>query len=151
MTSVSVMESQYLYRALIPNQRRKILRDMTKELRRHEKKFETIVCTGLSGTLIAPSLADRLKKSLVVLRKGESSHGVDIEWTSDNPPIRNFIIVDDVVSTGETVQRILEEIRAHWPKATCKGILLWRNVRDPQYVRKITGIKVLNHSTTDNW
>lgn len=71
--------------------------------------FDTIVACGLSGALVAPAVAARLDKQLVFVRKGESSHGhqVEIEGVGD---VGNYVIVDDLVEYGKTVKRIRQAL-----------------------------------------
>lgn len=69
--------------------------------------FDTMVCTGLSGTLVVPWLARELGKYFAVVRKGESNHsGFTIEGTIGD----RWIFVDDFISTGKTRERVTQEI-----------------------------------------
>lgn len=69
-------------------------------------EFDGIVCRGTSGLIIAPLLAYEFDKKLLVTRKrGDNSHAnAVIEGAAD---IEKFIIVDDFVSTGNTLKAIL--------------------------------------------
>jgi adenine/guanine phosphoribosyltransferase-like PRPP-binding protein len=70
-------------------------------------KFKSIVCTGLSGVLVAPEVAARLGKPIVIVRKNESSHGKPVE---KKQLIGRYIVIDDFVETGSTIQRVIEQI-----------------------------------------
>lgn len=77
-------------------------------------QFDSILVTGLSGTVPGSILAYRLNKNLVVVRKdSESSHGQSVEGTLAG----RHIIIDDFVSSGATINRLLrhERIRNRVP------------------------------------
>lgn len=81
-------------------------------------EFETIVCTGLSGLLVAPEVAERLGKSLAIIRKGKSNHhGSDVERTYSGP-IGNYIILDDFVESGRTIARVIGDMNG---EGVCVG------------------------------
>lgn len=79
-------------------------------LRPHLDKFQSVVCTGLSGIVPASVFCHRHHKNLVVVRKpGEACHGSPIEgsynWQDTNS---NYVVVDDFVGSGRTIQRLLD-------------------------------------------
>jgi adenine/guanine phosphoribosyltransferase-like PRPP-binding protein len=84
--------------------------------------FEAIACCGLSGSLVAPDVARKLDKKLVIVRKNEGSHGHDVEL-SFNEDIGNYVIVDDLVESGKTINLIRK--RLHWYEGTCVGVYLY--------------------------
>ena len=96
--------------------------------------FDSIAFRGVSGALIAPIVAYKLKKPVTCIRKPtESSHG----WTKLEGAIgvERYIIIDDFICTGETVNEIhyalLTDARIErsipWPKPKCIAIYLWKN------------------------
>lgn len=65
--------------------------------------FDTIVGTGLSGALIVPMLARKLKKHFAVVRKPDNSHsGYPLEGTLGS----KWLFVDDLISSGATYRRV---------------------------------------------
>jgi orotate phosphoribosyltransferase-like protein len=73
-----------------------------------ENKFDAIAFRGLSGSLIAPVVALKLGKTLLAVRKGEECHSsrqVEGDLGADR-----YIIIDDFVSSGETVNKIRKAI-----------------------------------------
>ena len=96
--------------------------------------FDSIAFRGVSGALIAPIVAYKLKKPVTCIRKPtESSHG----WTKLEGAIgvERYIIIDDFICTGETVNEIHGALLADaaiersipWPKPKCVAIYLWKN------------------------
>jgi hypothetical protein len=105
----------YLEQALNYAQRRHIIAVAARKLRYaiRRRPFDAIACIGTSGLLIAPSVADRLKVNLVVVRKekdaGWQNHS---DYHVEGPVLVNrFVFLDDQVSSGRTLTRVLKKVR----------------------------------------
>lgn len=100
-----ICQSAYLWNALTPENRRQVIAAAVRVLRPHAAEFDAIVFRGMSGALIAPSVADRLKKNLVMVRKPEdgSHHSC---FTVEGVASERYVIVDDFISTGNTIDQI---------------------------------------------
>ena len=74
-----------------------------------ENPFEAIAFTGISGAAFAFPLAYLLSKSLICIRKANSSThcSLSIEGHVD---CTSYIIVDDFISTGATINLITTSI-----------------------------------------
>jgi hypothetical protein len=73
------------------------------------KDYDTIVGTGISGALLLLMLRDRLKKHVAIVRKPhDGSHSYN--WVEGTLGAR-YVIVDDQVASGATVNRIVNTIR----------------------------------------
>lgn len=93
-------------------------------IRSFRLRFDTVICRGTSGLLVAPIVAQKMKKELIVVRKSDGNHsGKPLEGF--NQP-RKFIIVDDFICTGSTVNAMLEVMHQKHPTAKCVGIFCWR-------------------------
>lgn len=88
-----------------------VVREAVTNLKPHAGEFDTLVGTGFSGGVIIPTLALRLRKKFVLIRKetDDSHHGsgrllgeLGSRW----------IFVDDFVSSGATRRRVIEKIEA---------------------------------------
>jgi adenine/guanine phosphoribosyltransferase-like PRPP-binding protein len=94
------------------------LRIAAKTLRKYE--FDAIAFTGMSGALLAPTLALRLEKNLLMVRKpGDSHSGMRVE--GDKAALR-YVIVDDFMASGRTVRTILKEVADFAWNAQCIGV-----------------------------
>lgn len=84
--------------------------------------FDSLAFRGMSGAVIAPTVAIALQKELLLVRKpDESAHSYhDVEG---NVSSRKYIIIDDFIASGETAQAIRRAIRSFAPKAKCLGVL----------------------------
>lgn len=77
--------------------------------------FDTVVVTGVSGTLMGGVIAHALDCNLVVVRKPDdvSTHSYRrIEGDLG----RRWVFLDDLIDTGSTRRRVLREVRAHVAK-----------------------------------
>lgn len=79
-------------------------------------EFDGIACIGTSGLAVAPILAYQFDKHLMVVRKeNDASHKEsDIE---SHDSVTRYIIVDDFVSSGRTLENIIRGIN--------KGFKYW--------------------------
>lgn len=93
-------------------------------------QFDYVLVTGLSGIIPGAIFCDRHDKSLVVLRKtGEPCHGSSIEgpydWDEFKPlgdESGGYIIIDDFMSSGNTIERLLD---AHMHGRLPKYVVLY--------------------------
>jgi len=89
-------------------------------------KFDTIAFRGISGALLSAPIALALNKNMIIVRKpSDSSHSVTQyhHKVEGNANARSYIIVDDFVSSGTTMETIQEEVKKFAPKAKFIGLL----------------------------
>ena len=86
----------------------KIVKQLQKEL-----KFDAVAFSGSSGCAIAFYVASKYRIPLIYVRKtGERAHGSIVECNYQGD-IRKYLIVDDFVSSGATVEHINKTIKTH--------------------------------------
>lgn len=102
--------------------------------------FDAIAFRGLSGALVAPIVAREMKKTLLCVRReigetGHSVHGVEGDLAA-----RRYVILDDFVSSGTTVRKIIQAVRKEFldacrPVPVCIGICeyLWLRPHSFEY------------------
>lgn len=75
----------------------------------HEKlkgvEYDTIVGTGLSGTLVVPTLGRAFEKYWAIIRKEHSPH---TNALIEGEIGQRWVFVDDFISSGRTVERVKE-------------------------------------------
>lgn len=126
MGNLLKISSGYLDRAI--DHYADVIRDCKKALRKASLDFDTIVCTGVSGTLIAPTLAYKLDKHLLVVRK--TTTGSHATAMVEGRIGARVLYVDDFVSTGATLKRMQQQVnkvckaKGH-PEPVCVGALMW--------------------------
>lgn len=76
-----MLHTSYLEQAFDKVARKAVIRELCKNIRSKKVKFDTVVFTGISGAMIAPSVADKLGKHIICVRKGgdgtHSYHNVE--------------------------------------------------------------------------
>lgn len=120
-----MISSPYLGQVLTGKNIMKISKEIVKQLRPIKKTFDAIAIRGFSGALIGPTVAGLLNKDLVIVRKmTESSHSMrSIEgYVSDN---LKYIIVDDFISSGNTIEQIKQSIGLKMKDAKLVGIVVY--------------------------
>jgi hypothetical protein len=96
----------YCFRDLDARVERSVMR-----LKPDAERFEAIVVRGMSGLIVGPMVASRLKKPWCVVRKpGEGTHS-DHKAVEGWHNFRSYIIVDDLIASGGTVRLIQKTIR----------------------------------------
>jgi orotate phosphoribosyltransferase-like protein len=70
--------------------------------------YDTMVGTGLSGSLVIPVLAREFGKYFAIVRKGEQRHStIEVEGQIGH----KWIFVDDFISSGDTRNRVKNAVR----------------------------------------
>jgi len=97
---------------------------MAKAIRKSGIEFDAIAFRGNSGALLASPLATLLKKHLILVRKNTAdSHSYT---TVEGCSKRNcrYIIVDDLIASGKTVQEIFCNISNELESPVLVGIFM---------------------------
>lgn len=93
-----------------------------------ELKYDTLAFCGLSGAVLAPIIAHRLGKDLLLVRKhggkDDSSAGSAGFSVEGNVGAERIVVVDDLIFTGATMSNIVRGIRKH-TEAKIVGLLLY--------------------------
>lgn len=98
--------------------------------------FEAIAFTGTSGSAIAYILGYTLDVPLICIRKDtEKAHYKS--WDSQSEQrfegyagARTYLIVDDFISSGKTVERIMQAIYDKCPQCRCAAMLMYQGDRE---------------------
>lgn len=107
------------------------------EALKKETDFDTIAFSGMSGAAMAFILSHWMNVPLLCVRKrNEQSHYVQqsgkiLEGNVKNA--RRYLIVDDFISSGATVNHIVESIQVSNLTAKCVGMLMYASYRDDDF------------------
>jgi adenine/guanine phosphoribosyltransferase-like PRPP-binding protein len=115
--------SSHIKKFISTNSLKKYIRNAVKTLKEIDKltPFDTIAFCGISGCLIGPLLAIRLKKEMIVVRKPRDDRHSSYE-VEGNADVKNYIIVDDLISSGDTMRHVKSSITKELSKsAVCLG------------------------------
>ena len=104
-----------------------ILEHLCETISKDLNSFDTIVFRGMSGAMIAPMVAYTLKKKFLLIRKNriteERHHSFyNVEGTDE---VNNYIIIDDGIDHGLTMNKILATMKIERPAAFCHKIYLY--------------------------
>lgn len=151
------MVSEYLKNAFIPEELERIANSVYRVVK--ETNSELIVARGISGTIVVSAVAAIHKIPFAIVRKpNESSHSYEeveltdkvlrsvytnaIDYTTYHT---NWLIVDDLISTGATVRiiakAIVDEQEVNGDIAgKCTGIVLYAEHRARRDVYKLPAL-----------
>ena len=89
-------------------------------LRKISDEFDSIACCGVSGLMVVPQIAELLNKHIVVVRKKGEKRYSDF-YVEGVAPFR-YIIIDDLICSGNTIKWIKQTIYEDNPRAKCVGL-----------------------------
>jgi len=118
--------ASHLTMMLTPDRAKYTVRQVIKMIKDRGLEFDAIACRGVSGLLIAPIVAMRLNKSLIVVRKGEDTHSM--YTVEGDHGARRYLILDDFIDQGDTVREIASEIYATNRLARCVGFIAYKRL-----------------------
>ncbi len=78
------------------------------------------MCCGVSGLLVVPQIAELLNKNIVIVRKPDEKRYSEF-WIEGASPFR-YVVVDDLICSGDTFKWIRQAIHEDNPKAICTGL-----------------------------
>jgi len=120
------IESTYLRPIFTIEQYVRLVNKMARRLQRRE--FEAIAFRGTSGAAMAYPLSLKLKKPLICVRKDGSHSSLRVEGAYG---VRTYVIVDDLIDTGATMDKIIKGVKAAYVRnheklvPQCVGIFLY--------------------------
>lgn len=100
--------------------RNKIVIKAVCDLRKIQNSFDSIVCCGVSGLLVAPQVAEIINKNLVIVRKPDEKRYSKFFMEGAAPYL--YVILDDLLCSGDTLKWIRNTIYEDCPKAKCVGL-----------------------------
>lgn len=77
-------------------------------------KFDAVAFCGSSGAAIAFHLGIKYKIPLIYVRKkNEECHGRPVECNETHNQINRYLVVDDFIDSGKTIQHIVDSIKKY--------------------------------------
>lgn len=91
-------------------QRKVVIKRAVEVLRAARKQFpfDAIAFRGLSGCIIGPSIAEKLNVNIIAVRKPDD--GSHSSYMVEGAVNCDYVIIDDLISSGTTIKRIQKEI-----------------------------------------
>jgi len=75
--------------------------------------FDKIACIELGGVPLVVSLALKVKKPYVILRKQKKGYGIKADYIGEIEENDNFIVVEDVTTTGNSAMSVVDRLRRY--------------------------------------
>jgi orotate phosphoribosyltransferase len=114
-----IQGASHTCRVLNHKERNKIIIKAVCDLRKIKDSFDTIACCGISGLMVVPQIAELLDKHILIIRKNEKCYS---EFRTEGVAPFRYVVIDDLICSGETVKRIKNTIKDEYPRAICQGI-----------------------------
>lgn len=125
--------------------RNQIIMTTYQHLKKYDGSYDAIACCGTSGLMVVPQIAELLNKNIIVIRKDLNGYS---SFNIEGPYTNKYIIVDDLICSGNTVKTIMKQIKSEFYKSKCLGIYCYmpeestyRN--NPELCKKDLGIDYL--------
>jgi adenine/guanine phosphoribosyltransferase-like PRPP-binding protein len=107
-------------RVLNHRERNKIIIKAVCDLRKISNQFDTIACCGTSGLMVVPQVAELLDKHILIVRKDSEKRYS--EFTMEGVAPFRYIILDDLICSGDTLRHINRTISREYERARCVGL-----------------------------
>lgn len=114
-----IQGASHTSRLLNHKYRNKIIMQTYVDLRSKDLEFDAIACCGISGLMVVPQIAELLKKNILVIRKDLNGYS---NFNIEGPHTNRYIIIDDLICSGNTVKTIMKAIKSEFHKPKCLGI-----------------------------
>lgn len=118
------MISVYFESALKINSRKYVIAELLR-LTERVGDFSHIIVSGTSGAIVAPTICDLADKQLGVIRKTRENSHAQTLVEIDASELTSYIIIDDLMDRGTTVNYILMHMNDYGYADKCKAILLY--------------------------
>lgn len=141
------IKSAYLHSVMNQDRFPIVIHNICSLIAKSKVTFDAIAFRGASGSLVAPIVALKLEKQLIMIRKDDNNHSYhSIEGYVDS---QRFIIIDDLICTGNTICEILRKIRMcsdvySLQTAKCAGIFLYNQNQFEQPNEKLFEYVMVN-------
>lgn len=89
------------------------------KLRKITDSFDSIACCGISGLMVVPQIAELLNKHIIIVRKQEKCYS---EFRTEGVAPFRYIIVDDLICSGNTVKNIKRTLKEEYTRSNCVGV-----------------------------
>lgn len=107
---MSSIHTDYLNSVLNPAVLPKTLKESIAAIKKSGLVFDAIAVRGNSGTLFGGLLGYKLKKPVILVRKGHDDHAL-MNYRVEGPrDAKTYLIVDDFVASGATARTIIESV-----------------------------------------
>lgn len=115
-----IQGASHTSRILNHKYRNKVVIEAYTKLSKVDFWYDAIACSGTSGLIVVPQIAELLKKNIIVVRK--ETNNTYSDFILEGPHTKQYIIIDDLICSGNTAKRIISYINSENPRSKCMGI-----------------------------
>jgi adenine/guanine phosphoribosyltransferase-like PRPP-binding protein len=145
-----IQGASHTSRVLNHKYRNGVIMNTVCDLRKISNDFDSIACSGISGLIIVPQIAEILNKNIIILRKAQEKRYSEFEIEGVTP--FRYIIIDDLICSGRTVRHIKNTIKEECPRSHCIGVYCYMpeecayrdNEEGSKLCKRDLGIPLLN-------
>lgn len=140
-----IQGASHTSRILNHKYRNKIIINSYVKLNKLDIYYDSIACCGTSGLMVVPQIAELLKKNIIIVRKQKDGYS---DFMVEGAPTNLYIIIDDLICSGETVKHIIKNISSETPRSKCVGVYCYMPEESayracPEYCQRDLGIPYL--------
>ncbi|MCL7412118.1 MAG: orotate phosphoribosyltransferase-like protein [ANME-2 cluster archaeon] len=108
-----------------------VITDMLQEsLERSQSTVDVVVGVALSGVPLASMVAEELDVELAVFQSNKQSHKGMLSQNFSSVDGKDCVIVDDVITTGNTISNVISLLRSRNANPTAIAVLIDKNGMD---------------------
>lgn len=125
--------------AVAPADQKVIVNQLVKKVRKFKKttNFSHIAVMGVSGQSVAWPISYLTGIPILVVRKQNEKSAYSTDTIIGSGKVQTYIIVDDLIESGNTVDAIVKEITKQFDNtAQCVGIFLYNKYARHQKMHK---------------
>ena len=115
-----IQGANHTSRILNHKYRNKIIMSSYADLKQLPFEYDSIVCCGASGLMIVPQIAEILNKNIVIVRKQDDNSYS--KFMVEGVASKKYIIVDDLICSGDTIRHIMRSIKEESRNSVCCGV-----------------------------
>lgn len=114
-----------------PKKLRKIIKFMSDLVKVNSLKFDVVGGVAASGIHLAALLSQRMHKPMIYVRQMEKYYGKMKRIEGRLMPEQSVLVVEDVITTGKSVQNAVYEIHKHGNDAAACVSIFTYNLHEP--------------------
>jgi orotate phosphoribosyltransferase len=102
------------------------------EMEKRQTDADSVIGVAINGIPLAALISEELGKELVIYRPSQERHGKGGAFSSNyaSPQGKKVLIVDDVVSTGDTIKQAISDVHEIGGTAVLTVVLVNKTAQD---------------------
>jgi len=102
------------------------------ELEKRQMDADSVLGVAINGIPLAALISEELGKELIIYRPSEERHGKGGAFSSNyaSPQGKKVLVVDDVVSTGDTIKAAISDVHESGGTAVLAVVLVNKTAHD---------------------